>query len=145
MNNTINHECQLKKVEMWLSNICIGLNIFVITEQTIATLFARVLKVWNLMCQREPFCFFSKLNSSWKAIIKHGCLTFYPPVKSQSSSIIARMHHGMLLRKGRAKSSSLLEHREGRKQPAKESTQLKKDAYSRLQGLLLQKERVKLV
>ncbi len=35
-----NHECQLKRVEM-----CIGLNIFVIMEQTIATLFARVLKV----------------------------------------------------------------------------------------------------
>jgi hypothetical protein len=30
-----NHEHQLKKVEMWPSNICIGLNIFVITEQTI--------------------------------------------------------------------------------------------------------------
>jgi hypothetical protein len=45
-----NHECQLKEVEMLLSNICIGLNILVITEETIATLFAWVLKVWHLMC-----------------------------------------------------------------------------------------------
>jgi hypothetical protein len=29
--STNNHKCQLKKVEMWVSNICIGLNIFVIT------------------------------------------------------------------------------------------------------------------
>ncbi len=50
MNNAINHECQLKKVEMWPSNICIELNIFVIMEQTIANLFAGVLKVWQLMC-----------------------------------------------------------------------------------------------
>jgi hypothetical protein len=35
----------IQKVEMWPSNTCKGLNIFVITEQTIATLFARILKV----------------------------------------------------------------------------------------------------
>ncbi len=46
----INHKCHLKEVEMWLSNTCIGLNILVITEQTIVTLFAQVLKVWHLIC-----------------------------------------------------------------------------------------------
>ncbi len=35
----------IQKVERWLSNACNGLNIFVITEQTIATLFGQVLKV----------------------------------------------------------------------------------------------------
>jgi hypothetical protein len=40
-----NHKCQLKKIEMWPSSICIGLNLLVITEQTIAALFAQVLKV----------------------------------------------------------------------------------------------------
>ncbi len=38
-----------KEVEMWPFNTCKGLNIFVIMEQTIATLFARVLKVQYLM------------------------------------------------------------------------------------------------
>jgi hypothetical protein len=46
----INYKCDLKEVEMWSSNTCIRLNILVITEQTIATLFARVLKVWHLIC-----------------------------------------------------------------------------------------------
>jgi hypothetical protein len=42
--STNNHERLLNKVEMWPSNISVGLNIFVITEQTVATLFARGIK-----------------------------------------------------------------------------------------------------
>ncbi len=49
------------KMKSWVSfeegwnvtaNTCIGLNILVITEQTITNLFARVLKVWHLMVMR---------------------------------------------------------------------------------------------
>jgi hypothetical protein len=50
-----------------------------------------------------------------------------------------------LLKKRRAESSSLLKHKKGQKQPAKESNMVKENAYSRLQGLLLQKERMKSV
>jgi hypothetical protein len=50
-----------------------------------------------------------------------------------------------MLKKRRAKGSSS-RMKEGRKQPANESNMVKKEnAYSRLQGLLLQKEKVKSV
>jgi hypothetical protein len=42
--------------------------------------------------------------------------------------------------------AALYEHKEGRKKPTHESNMVKKkDAYSRLQGLFLEKERVKWV
>jgi hypothetical protein len=49
-----------------------------------------------------------------------------------------------LLKKTRAE-QQLFAEMKGQKQPAKEATRLKKDAYSRLQGPLLQKERAKSV
>ncbi len=50
----------IQKIEMWLSNTCIGLNIFVITELTITTLFARVWTMQHRMCWRGLCCFSSK-------------------------------------------------------------------------------------
>jgi hypothetical protein len=46
-------------------------------------------------------------------------------------------------RKERAKGSSLRSTKKGKSSPPKKATRIKRDAYSRLQGLLLQKERVK--
>jgi hypothetical protein len=84
----INHKCHLKEVEMWLSNTCMELNIFVIMEQTITTLFARVLKVWHTVWCVNKSLFASP--ASW-IVVEHGCLTFNTPVQNQSSSIIARI------------------------------------------------------
>jgi hypothetical protein len=50
-----------------------------------------------------------------------------------------------LLKKRRAEKQLFTEAQKGKSSLPKKATRLKKDAYSRLQGLLLQKERMKSV
>ncbi len=68
------------------------------------------------------------------------------PMQSLSSSIYAMIvsPHRYLLKKRRAEKQLFAEAQKVKRQPVKEkASRLKKDAYSRLQGLLFQKERIK--
>jgi hypothetical protein len=72
-------------------------------------------------------------------------INHYVSIKEGLNITIQYLHRVICWRKGELK-AALYEHKEGRNQPASEgNTFNKKDAYSRLQGSLLKKERVKSV
>ncbi len=73
---------------MLLSNTCIGLNIFVITELTITTLLCLSIKGVTSDVQTRTFQLLQQAEQFIKVLVKHGCLTLNTPVQSQSRSII---------------------------------------------------------